>query len=92
MDARRLSTGPAYAYLKISEGCSHGCAFCTIPSIRGAHVSRGLDELEREARLLVGEGGASELVLVGQDVTCYGRDLDMLSSFARSSSRFIGLP
>lgn len=74
---RRLSTAPGYAYLKISEGCSHKCAFCTIPSIRGRHVSRSLDELEREARLLVEQGGVPELVLVGQDVTSYGRDLDL---------------
>ncbi|MDP2848308.1 MAG: 30S ribosomal protein S12 methylthiotransferase RimO [Humidesulfovibrio sp.] len=77
MGPRRLSTAPGYAYLKISEGCSHKCAFCTIPSIRGKHVSRTLDELEREARLLVEQGGVPELVLVGQDVTSYGRDLDM---------------
>ncbi len=74
---RRLSTAPGYAYLKISEGCSHKCAFCTIPSIRGKHVSRTLDELEREARLLVEQGGVPELVLVGQDVTSYGRDLGL---------------
>ncbi len=89
MDARRLSTGPAYAYLKISEGCSHKCAFCTIPSIRGAHVSRGLDELEREARLLVGEGEVSELVLVGQDVTCYGGDLGMADGLKRLLDRLM---
>lgn len=74
---RRLSTGPAYAYLKVSEGCSHRCAFCTIPSIRGRHVSRPLDELEREARLLVEQGGVKELVIVGQDVTSYGHDLGL---------------
>lgn len=74
---RRLSTAPGYAYLKVSEGCSHKCAFCTIPSIRGKHVSRSLDDLEREARLLVEQGGVPELVLVGQDVTSYGRDLDL---------------
>ncbi|MBA4358509.1 MAG: 30S ribosomal protein S12 methylthiotransferase RimO, partial [Desulfovibrio sp.] len=74
---RRLSTGPGFAYLKVSEGCSHKCAFCTIPSIRGRHVSRPLDELEREARLLVEQGKVSELVLVGQDVTSYGRDLGL---------------
>jgi ribosomal protein S12 methylthiotransferase RimO len=74
---RRLSTGPGYAYLKVSEGCSHRCAFCTIPSIRGKHVSRPLDELEREARLLVTQGGVPELVIVGQDVTSYGRDLGL---------------
>ena len=74
---RRLSTGPAYAYLKVSEGCSHNCAFCTIPGIRGPHVSRPLDELEREARLLVTQGGVPELVIVGQDVTSYGHDLGL---------------
>jgi tRNA A37 methylthiotransferase MiaB len=74
---RRLSTGPAYAYLKVSEGCSHKCAFCTIPSIRGHHVSRPLDDLEREARLLVEQGGVPELVIVGQDVTSYGHDLGL---------------
>lgn len=74
---RRLSTGPAYAYLKVSEGCSHRCAFCTIPSIRGHHVSRPLDDLEREARLLVEQGGVPELVIVGQDVTSYGHDLGL---------------
>lgn len=74
---RRLSTGPGYAYLKVSEGCSHRCAFCTIPGIRGRHKSRPLDELTREARLLVERGGVPELVLVGQDVTSYGRDLGL---------------
>ena len=74
---RRLSTGPAFAYLKVSEGCSHKCAFCTIPSIRGHHVSRPLDDLEREARLLVTQGGVPELVIVGQDVTSYGHDLGL---------------
>jgi ribosomal protein S12 methylthiotransferase len=74
---RRLSTGPAFAYLKVSEGCSHRCAFCTIPKIRGRHTSRPLDELEREARLLVEQGGVKELVIVGQDVTSYGHDLGL---------------
>jgi ribosomal protein S12 methylthiotransferase RimO len=86
---RRLSTGPAYAYLKLSEGCSHRCAFCTIPAIRGRHVSRGLDDLEREARLLVEEGGVPELVVVGQDVTSYGRDLDMTDGLARLLDRLM---
>lgn len=86
---RRLSTGPAFAYLKISEGCSHRCAFCTIPAIRGRHVSRRLDDLEREARLLVEEGGVPELVVVGQDVTSYGRDLDMTDGLARLLDRLM---
>lgn len=86
---RRLSTAPGYAYLKVSEGCSHKCAFCTIPSIRGKHVSRTLDDLEREARLLVEQGGVPELVLVGQDVTSYGRDLDLKDGLKRLLDRLM---
>ncbi len=71
---RRVSTAPSYAYLKISEGCSHSCRFCTIPSIRGPHISRPLAGLAEEARTLVGQG-IPELVLVGQDTTSYGSDL-----------------
>ncbi|ACS81615.1 30S ribosomal protein S12 methylthiotransferase RimO [Maridesulfovibrio salexigens] len=72
---RAISTGPAYAYLKISEGCSHSCRFCTIPSIRGPHVSRKLDGLVEEARYILDQG-VPELVIVGQDTTAYGSDLD----------------
>lgn len=72
---RRVSTAPAYAYLKISEGCSHSCRFCTIPSIRGPHVSRPLPELVEEAQTLVAQG-IPELVLVGQDTTSYGSELN----------------
>jgi len=86
---RRLSTGPGYAYLKVSEGCSHKCAFCTIPSIRGKHTSRTLDELEREARMLVEQGGVPELVIVGQDVTSYGSDLGMKDGLPRLLERLM---
>ena len=72
---RALSTGPAYAYLKISEGCSHSCRFCTIPSIRGPHVSRELNGLVDEARYILDQG-VPEIVIVGQDTTAYGSDLD----------------
>lgn len=72
---RRISTGPSYAYLKISEGCSHACSFCTIPSIRGPHVSRPIPQLVEEAETIVASG-VPELVIVGQDSTAYGCDLD----------------
>jgi ribosomal protein S12 methylthiotransferase len=62
------------AYLKISEGCNNPCTFCTIPSIRGKHVSRPQEELIREATNLA-MGGAKELVLIGQDTTCWGFDI-----------------
>ncbi len=79
---RLLSTGPGHAYLKIGEGCSHKCGFCTIPSIRGPHVSRPLGELLKEAETLLGQG-VSELVVVGQDVTAYGSDLGLKDGLRR---------
>lgn len=62
------------AYLKVSEGCDRRCAYCTIPSIRGPFVSTPVAELLDEARFLI-SNGARELVLVGQDIASYGRDL-----------------
>jgi ribosomal protein S12 methylthiotransferase len=73
-DARALSTGPGWAYLRVSDGCRHSCAFCTIPKIRGRLRSRPLDDVLAEARRLA-EGGVRELNLVAQDLTSYGRDL-----------------
>lgn len=70
---RVLSTGPSYAWLKISDGCDHFCSFCTIPSIRGRFVSTPAPNLEREARELLGMG-VRELILVAQDTTAWGRD------------------
>ena len=60
-------------YLKISEGCDHGCAFCAIPLMRGRHRSFSLDEVVREAQLLELQG-AREINLVAQDLAHYGRD------------------
>ncbi|HJR62327.1 MAG TPA: 30S ribosomal protein S12 methylthiotransferase RimO [Gemmatimonadaceae bacterium] len=72
----RLYTGqlPHVRYLKISEGCDHGCAFCAIPLMRGKHRSFDLAEIVREAQLLEMQG-ARELNLVAQDLAHYGRDL-----------------
>lgn len=60
-------------YLKVSEGCDHGCAFCAIPLMRGRHRSFPLDEVVREAQLLELQG-AREINLVAQDLAHYGRD------------------
>ncbi len=60
-------------YLKISEGCDHGCAFCAIPLMRGKHRSFAVDDLVREAQLLEVQG-AREVNLVAQDLAHYGRD------------------
>ncbi len=68
-------TPPHFAYVKVSEGCDNPCSFCTIPAIRGRHVSRPLPEIVEEVRRLAGEG-VREVVLVGQDTTFYGWDTD----------------
>ncbi|MBM3674595.1 MAG: 30S ribosomal protein S12 methylthiotransferase RimO [Actinobacteria bacterium] len=62
-----------WAYLKVAEGCDRACAFCAIPSFRGAQRSRAPEAIEAEARGLV-DGGVAELVLVAQDLAWYGRD------------------
>ena len=72
---RLLSTPSHYAYLKISEGCNRRCAFCAIPLIRGEHVSVPMNDLLQEARLLA-DKGVKELILIAQDLTYYGRDID----------------
>ncbi|HEX3409705.1 MAG TPA: 30S ribosomal protein S12 methylthiotransferase RimO [Candidatus Binataceae bacterium] len=80
--APRVKTGDFFtAYLKISEGCNHKCAFCIIPKIRGLHESRSSDDLVAEARSLA-EVGVRELNLIAQDLTAYGRDLNPRSSLA----------
>lgn len=63
-----------YAYVKISEGCSHKCSFCVIPQLRGPHRSRHMDSVLREAGDLV-KSGVKEINLIGQDTTLYGMDL-----------------
>ena len=72
---RILSTDTRHtAHLKISEGCDHTCAFCSIPDMRGLHRSAPVDELVREARELERQG-VRELNIISQDSTWYGRDL-----------------
>ena len=70
---RVLSTPPWLAYLKISEGCDYTCSFCIIPTLRGRHRSRGVEDIVAEARGLAARG-VREIVLVAQDSTRYGLD------------------
>jgi ribosomal protein S12 methylthiotransferase len=78
----RVTTGDFFtAYLKISEGCNHKCAFCIIPKIRGLHESREPDDVLAEAHSLVASG-VREINLIAQDLTAYGRDLKPASSLA----------
>jgi len=90
----RLYTGstPWVRYLKLSEGCDHGCAFCAIPLMRGRHRSFALDDIVREAQLLELQG-AREINLVAQDLAHYGRDRrdgvrlpDVLRALVRETS------
>jgi ribosomal protein S12 methylthiotransferase len=69
-----------YAYLKISEGCNHRCTFCVIPSMRGDLVSRPIGELLNEAQALF-EGGVKELLVISQDTSAYGVDVQYRSGF-----------
>jgi ribosomal protein S12 methylthiotransferase len=82
-----------YAYLKISEGCNNSCSFCIIPKLRGRLVSRPIGEVMREAERLV-KGGVKELVVISQDTSAYGLDIDYAKSAWRDrevSARFFDL-
>jgi ribosomal protein S12 methylthiotransferase len=90
----RLFSGdmPHVRYLKVSEGCDHGCAFCAIPLMRGKHRSFSLDDIVREAQLLEAQG-AREINLVAQDLAHWGRDIrdgkglpDLLEALVRETS------
>jgi ribosomal protein S12 methylthiotransferase len=72
--SRLLATPGSYAYLRISHGCDHTCAFCAIPAIRGPHRSKRPEAILDEARELIG-AGVKELVLVAEDSTAWGREL-----------------
>ena len=71
---RAVSTGPAWAYLRIAEGCDNFCAFCAIPYIRGRYRSRAMENILEEARELAAHG-VKELIVIAQDITRYGTDL-----------------
>ena len=71
---RVVSTGPAWAYLRIAEGCNNFCAFCAIPYIRGRYRSRSMENILEEARDLAAHG-MKELIVIAQDITRYGTDL-----------------
>lgn len=71
---RKSSVAKHFAYMKISEGCDRPCSFCAIPLMRGAHVSKSLEDLVNEAKTLV-RSGVKEIMLIAQDSTYYGIDL-----------------
>ncbi len=90
---RVLATPPWLAYVKISEGCDYTCSFCIIPTLRGRHRSRNVEDIVAEVRALAARG-VREVVLVAQDSTRYGLDLglrDGLAYLLRRLDRVDGL-
>jgi ribosomal protein S12 methylthiotransferase len=75
-EAHRVRSLSHIAYIKIAEGCSRHCAYCIIPRLRGKYRSRNHEDIIAEARSLV-LSGVKELILVAQDTTSYGKDLNM---------------
>jgi ribosomal protein S12 methylthiotransferase len=78
---RSLTTPSHFAYLKISEGCDNPCSFCAIPIMRGNHKSKPLQEIIMEAQKLASKG-VKELVVIGQDTTYWGFDLNKKRSLS----------
>ena len=72
---RSLTTQNHYAYLKVSDGCNNFCSYCKIPYIRGRYKSEKLEDIMEEAKILV-NNGATEIILVAQDLTKYGTDFN----------------
>src|SRR6476646_4085996 len=79
---RIFATPRHYAYIKIAEGCDYKCAFCIIPTLRGAYRSRPAESIVREARALA-DRGVKELLLISQDTTFYGVDRKERGALAR---------
>lgn len=73
-NGRLITTGGHYAYLKIAEGCDKHCTYCIIPKIRGNYRSIPMERVLEEAKDMV-EKGVSEIILVAQETTLYGKDL-----------------
>lgn len=71
---RLLTTPSHFAYFKIAEGCNRPCSFCAIPLMRGKHLSKPIEELVNEAKMLA-KNGVKELILIAQDLTYYGIDI-----------------
>lgn len=88
--SRRL-TPNHYAYVKIAEGCNHGCSYCAIPLIRGALTSKPVKQIVNEIDLLQ-KDGVKEIVLVAQDLFAYGSDLKEEGDFLFLLKKIFELP
>jgi ribosomal protein S12 methylthiotransferase len=85
---RLVSTPPTWAYVKVSEGCSHRCGFCSIPAIKGLYVSRSIASIVREATALADQG-VREINLVSHDTTFFGRDRGLRHGLVRLIERLL---
>jgi ribosomal protein S12 methylthiotransferase len=87
---RILTTANHYAYLKISEGCDRPCSFCAIPLMRGGHLSKPMEDVILEAKNLI-KNGTKELILIAQDLTYYGLDINKQRSLSELLKRLSDL-
>ncbi len=88
----RVRTTPSYsAFVKVSEGCDHKCAFCIIPQLRGPHRSRPIESVVKEAANLV-KCGVKEINLIAQDLTAYGRDRQDGATLCELLSEIVKIP
>ena len=83
---RLLTTPSHFAYFKIAEGCDRPCSFCAIPLMRGKHVSTPMEQLVKNAKSLAANG-TKELVLIAQDLTYYGLDIEKKRSLSELLKR-----
>ena len=88
---RVITTGKNFAYLKIGEGCSNRCTYCAIPYIRGPFVSRKMEEIIEEAKILA-QKGITELIIIAQDTTKYGVDIYGKSKLAELLQKIAEIP
>lgn len=88
---RHITTPAHYAYLKISEGCNRHCAYCAIPIITGKHVSRPMEEILSEVKMLV-EQGVKEFQVIAQELTYYGVDIDGKQHIAELVAKMSDIP
>ena len=89
--ARHITTPRHYAYLKISEGCNRHCAYCAIPIMTGKHVSRTIDDILNEVKMLVANG-TKEFQVIAQELTYYGVDIYGKQCIAELVSRMADIP
>ena len=88
---RVITTGTNFAYLKIGEGCSNRCTYCAIPYIRGPFVSRKMEEIIEEAKILANKG-IREIIIIAQDTTKYGVDIYGESKLAELLQKISEIP